>query len=726
MPLLFLTQIASGKFGAARATFIARGAAFIRVWLASLGSVESDVMPDDGMLNGEIHADANEMDRESWGLPVGGPVFTSLEQLLSYNVRGKPRAVFTRLATGTDRALAGELGCFEMPLVHGARLQLGRFDPNNDGPGRKDKIVLSMADRRGLSRSHGSLECREGRFLVVWPVTEKEGFPTWVNGEPIESCTTLRSGDWLGFGAISGRPVLEFDVQLVNLEPTSKVLKLKATSGAPVPVHFGLGGRSVSASPDLRTELPASDNELSTDWSPKPDDEGVDSRSPSSQSTLLERAQRQLAEMNKQSTVLERAQRQLADMKLELQEKEAAHEEELSARASLSHEAAELRAANEQERSARTSLSNEAAELRGEIAILRGFLADQAADQVYLPPAAYFNGGARAALFARKPSSPCSTAATPVKALGELEPGWPTTHHTSPSPPQPPPRKLKLVDSMGDLSWGLKAMLPHARNQSSQDANGLSGSNPVASPLRRSASGTSPLSGGSPLSGQSSPSANEVRSITKRMNSPRAEVIAATVSEISDAEDIAAVTLLQAHARGGAVRRAIAEHRVLVGSMLNPMLRPMRGWRDSSAHHTEVEAQLDWMERVMGKWSWRQSSAQDEEVEAMQRREAAGVGGLTRLLRGTQAHVRRVSDALMHLSDAGRTLPSPTSSSARLWDPAEVCSPSPSHRAPRTCLTLPRMSLDCLGSPTRLGSHQEVVSVTALDSLGRPTSTSTV
>ena len=115
-----------------------------------------------------------------------------------------------------------------------------------------------------------------------------------------------------------------------------------------------------------------------------------------------------------------------------------------------------------------------------------------------------------------------------------------------------------------------------------------------------------------------------------------------------------------------------------------------------------------------------------EEVEAMQRREAAGVGGLTRLLRGTQAHVRRVSDALMHLSDAGRTLPSPTSSSARLWDPAEVCSPSPSHRAPRTCLTLPRMSLDCLGSPTRLGSHQDVVSVTALDSLGRPTSTSTV
>ena len=674
--------------------------------------VEDDVMPDEGV--------PNEMDRESWGLPVGGPVFTSLEQLLSYNVHGKPRAVFTRLARSADRALEGELGCFEMPLVHGARLQLGRFDPDNDGPGRKDKIVLSMADRRGLSRCHGSLECREGRFLVVWPVTEKEGFPTWVNGDPIGSCTTLRSGDWLGFGAISGRPVLEFDVQLVNLEPTSKVLKPKASLGAPVPVHFGLGGRSISASPDLRTELPASDSELSTDWSPKRDDEGGDNRSPKSpkispmspKSALLERAQRQLAEMNKQSTVLERAQQQLAEMKLELQEKEAAHEKEQSARASLSHEAAELRAANEKERSARTSLSNEAAELRGEIAILRGFLADQAADQVYLPPAANLIGGPRAALFARKTSSPCSTSepATPVKPVGVLEPGWPTTHHTSPLPPRPPPRKLKLVDSMGDPSWGLKASLPHARNQSSQDANGHSGSDPVASPLRRSSSGTSPFNGASPLSGQSSPSANEVRSITKKMNSPSAKIIAA--------ENIVAATLLQAHARGGAVRRAIAEHRVLVESR-HPMLRPMSGWRDPAAHHTEVEAQLDWMERVMRKWS---SSAQDEEVEAMQRREAAGVSGLTRLLRGTQAHVRRVSDSLMHLSEVGRTLPSPIGSSARL---AEVCSPSPSRRAPRTCLTLPRMSLDCLGSPSR-HAVQDVVSVSALDPLGRPMSTSTV
>ena len=321
------------------------------------------------------------MDGESSGLPAkGGPMFTSLEQLLSYNARGKPRAVFTRLSTGTNRALEGELGCFEFPLVQGARLQLGRFDPEKDGPGRKDKIVLSMADRRGLSRCHGSLECREDRSLVVWPVTEKGGFPTWVNGEPVGSCTKLRSGDWLGFGAINGRPVLEFEVQLVNLDSGSKVLRPKASPGAPVPVHFGLG--AISASPDPRSEQPASDNELSTDWSPKPDDEGRDKRpSRSSQNTLLERAQRQLGETNAQSAVLERSRRQLGEMR------------------------------------------NEAAELRGEITALRGSLADKAADQVFLndPP-------------------------------GEME-----------------------------------ATPPHARSQSSRDANNPSGSDPaVASPVRRS------------------------------------------------------------------------------------------------------------------------------------------------------------------------------------------------------------------------------------------------
>ena len=345
----------------------------------------------------------NEMDGKSSGLPAkGGPMFSSLEQLLSYNARGKPRAVFTRLSTGTNRALEGELGCFEFPLVQGARLQLGRFDPEKDGPGRKDKIVLSMADRRGLSRCHGSLECREDRSLVVWPVTEKEGFPTWVNGEPVGRCTKLCSGDWLGFGAISGRPVLEFELQLVNLDPGSKVLRPKANPGAPVPAHVGPG--AISASPHPRSEQPASDNELSTDWSPKPHDEGRDKRpSRSSQNTLLERAQRQLAQMNQQSTVLERAQKQLAEMKLELQEKAAADEKERSAR--------------------RTNMSNEAAELRGEIAALRGSLADKAADQVFL------NG----------PS-------------GELE-----------------------------------AAPPHARSQSSQDANDLSGSDPAAaSPVRRS------------------------------------------------------------------------------------------------------------------------------------------------------------------------------------------------------------------------------------------------
>ena len=363
----------------------------------SAGRPNSSALFDDGMLKVVGGGDAREMDRESWGVPSnGGPAFTSLEQLLSYEVRGKPRAVFTRLAMGTNRALDGELGCFEMPLVPGTRLQLGRFDPDTDVPARQDKIVLSMADRRGLSRCHGSLECRDGRCLVVWPVTEKEGFPTWVNGEPVGSCTKLRSGDWLGFGAISGRPVLAFDVQMDNMDSAARVLKPKTNPGAPEPVKFGLGGRSISASP-------ASDNELSTDWSPKPDDKGRDKRpSRSSQSTVLERAQRQLAQTNAQSNVLERAQRQLGEMKLELQEKAAA---------------------DEKERSARRTMSNEAAELRGEIAALRGSLADKAADQVFL----------------------------------------------------------------NDPSGELEATPPHARSQSSRDANDLSGSDPeAASPLRRS------------------------------------------------------------------------------------------------------------------------------------------------------------------------------------------------------------------------------------------------
>ena len=342
----------------------------------------------------------NEMDGKSSGLPAkGGPMFSSLEQLLSYNARGKPRAVFTRLSTGTNRALEGELGCFEFPLVQGARLQLGRFDPEKDGPGRKDKIVLSMADRRGLSRCHGSLECREDRSLVVWPVTEKEGFPTWVNGEPVGRCTKLCSGDWLGFGAISGRPVLEFELQLVNLDPGSKVLRPKANPGAPVPAHVGPG--AISASPHPRSEQPASDNELSTDWSPKPHDEGRDKRpSRSSQNTLLERAQRQLAQMNQQSTVLERAQQQLAEMNLELQKKDVAHQKELSAR---------------------TRVSSEAAELRDEIATLRGYLAEQAADQVFLSPPE------RPATFSEPPST-----ASPLKPPPAASPSEPASPRGSP------------------------------------------------------------------------------------------------------------------------------------------------------------------------------------------------------------------------------------------------------------------------------------------------------
>ena len=153
---------------------------------------------------------------------------------------------------------------------------------------------------------------------------------------------------------------------------------------------------------------------------------------------------------------------------------------------------------------------------------------------------------------------------------------------------------------------------------------------------------------------------------------------------------------------------------------------------DPAAHHTEGEAQVDWMERWwmnMRKLSWKQPAAQDEEAEAED--------GLTRLLKDTQAHVRRVSedirrvsDSLVHLSDTGR-VPSPTGSSSRL-----AGSPSPSRPAPRSCLELPQIKMDlglaCLGAPSRHAvEYQDVVSVRALDpveveALGQPTSTRAV
>ena len=190
---------------------------------------------------------------------------------------------------------------------------------------------------------------------------------------------------------------------------------------------------------------------------------------------------------------------------------------------------------------------------------------------------------------------------------------------------------------------------------------------------------------------------------------------------------------------------------------------------DPAAHHTEGEAQVDWMERWwtnMRKLSWKQPAAQDEE-------EAEAVDGLTRLLKDTQAHVRRVSDSQLvkdtqahvrrvsdsqlvkdtqahvrrvsedirrvsdslvqhslQLSETGR-VPSPTGSSSRL-----AGSPSPSRPTPRSCLELPQIKLDlglaCLGAPSRHAvEYQDVVSVRALDpveveALGQPTSTRAV
>ena len=112
--------------------------------------------------------DAREMDRESWGVPSNGrPAFTSLEQLLSYNARGKPRAVFTRLSTGANRALEGELGCFEFPLVQGARLQLGRFDP---APSAANELltqlaILELMSAKDAGRSAAELKAAGERVM---------------------------------------------------------------------------------------------------------------------------------------------------------------------------------------------------------------------------------------------------------------------------------------------------------------------------------------------------------------------------------------------------------------------------------------------------------------------------------------------------------------------------------------------------------------------------------
>ena len=364
--------------------------------------------------------------------PAGGTSFASLDQRLSYNVRGQPRAVFTRVAMGGDRATDGELGCFEMPLIHGAKLHLGRFDPQTDGPGRKDKFVLSMADRRGISRTHGWLECHDGRFLVVWPVTEKEGFPTWVNGEPIKGKTSLRTGDWLGFGAMHGKPIVEFDCTiLVNTSPqksprtlpepreakvTTPVAKPPAPPG---PDASGQARYSTPRTPDaLRNGQSSSfdDYELSTDWAPQADHAAAGS----DDELRTDQPPRSHSYRNA-SAVLERAQRQLAETKLELQQKEYAHEKEVSARTSLSKEAAELRAAHQKEASARASLSKEAARLRGEIATLRAFLAEQAADQVFLSPPD------RPATFSEPPS-----AASPLEPPPAASPSEPASPRGSP------------------------------------------------------------------------------------------------------------------------------------------------------------------------------------------------------------------------------------------------------------------------------------------------------
>ena len=187
-------------------------------------------------------------------------------------------------------------------------------------------------------------------------------------------------------------------------------------------------GSSTFATPDtLRNGQPSSfdDYELSTDWTPQTNNAtaGSDDELGTDSPSRLKRRP------SYQSGVLERAQRQLAETKLELQQKEHAHEKELSARTRLSNEAVELRAAHEKELSARTSLSNEAVELRGEIATLRAFLAEQAADQVFLSPAA------RPATFPKPPSSAAAselaTVPKPPSSANASEPASPRTSSSS-------------------------------------------------------------------------------------------------------------------------------------------------------------------------------------------------------------------------------------------------------------------------------------------------------
>ena len=135
-------------------------------------------------------------------------------------------------------------------------------------------------------------------------------------------------------------------------------------------------GSSTFATPDtLRNGQSSSfdDYGLSTDWTPQTDN--VTAGSDDELGT--DQPSRSQSFNSYRSGVLERAQRQLAETNLELQQKEHAHEKELSAR---------------------TSLSNEAVELRGEIATLRASLAEQAADQVFLSPAG------RPATFPKLPS----------------------------------------------------------------------------------------------------------------------------------------------------------------------------------------------------------------------------------------------------------------------------------------------------------------------------------
>ena len=285
-------------------------------------------------------------------LPSGISEYSAMELILSHNAREQPRAVFTRLGTDNGQAGPGEAAAFTMPFVHGAKLHLGRYDSRYDAESN-DKVILSMTDKRGISRSHGSLECTDDQTIVLVPLV-KEGFPTWHNGMLVDLTVDpvrLQAGDVIGFGSAGGSPSIAYQVEFVNVVPLHPVVPvsnvLKPVQSAPVPK----GEQTTSSADSWQSE----DSET---------DRSQIARQPSG--------------------VLERAQHQMMELRRELQQREIEHERDAEER---------------------TTLSSEVVQLRAEIARLRNILANQVADSVAMSPGSRGPSGASTVTTASSHSS---------------------------------------------------------------------------------------------------------------------------------------------------------------------------------------------------------------------------------------------------------------------------------------------------------------------------------